>query len=174
MALSAMMMTNLLTGADFISQLPWTMVVMMGGISSVSSLFQQLGLNGWIADGLAPYVGPFVSNPYLLITIVSILIYVLRQFIIDSNSCVLIAMALFGSLAAANGIPLIVTVFVAFVPTNTFNIPQLALAYLPAEAATGGYIVHKDIKSTAYAFFAFNILGFLASVPIWRIIGILG
>jgi hypothetical protein len=54
-----------------------------------------------------------------------------------------------------------------------FNIPFLSVAYLSAEAATGGFIRHKDIKYTSYAFFFINLLAFLFSVPVWQLLGVI-
>lgn len=174
MALIAMSLTGLLNNSEFATKIPWSMVVMIGGIMSISGLLRTLGINDWIAGVLAPYAETFVSNPFIYVIVVCILIYILRQFIIDQVAPVLITLAMFGALALENGIPMIITVFIAFSGTLVFNIPFMSLAYLPAEAATGGFIRFKDVKYTAYAFFVMNLLAFLASVPIWKMLGVIG
>lgn len=170
-AFSLLTIKGLFKNQDFGTKIAWSIIVTMGTIIGLSTLLSTLKIGDWIASTLSPFVGPFATNPYLMVIAICVLTYLLRYVIVSQMAVLTIMFALFGSFAQAAGINMFVVVFTGYMATSVWNLQFHNAGYLTAEAAAGGLIEHKNVVSMSYAFMVINLIACLASVPLWRAIG---
>jgi DASS family divalent anion:Na+ symporter len=173
-ALIAFSIFGLLSPAEFTTKIAWPTVVIMGGVMTLSSLLGNLGISAWLTSVLSPVAGPLASNIFILVIAICVIVYLLRFLIISQTVCLAIIFALFGPLCIAADISIFVPIWLAFISTMVWNLPFHNSVYLAADGALGNekMIVHKDVVSMSYAFMVINIVGNLALIPIWAMLGL--
>jgi len=171
LAVIAFSAKGIFTVQDFSTKISWVTFTIMGGIMTITACLSSLGITDWLGGAMAPYFG-WAGNIWGLVPVTCIVTFALRYVIISQNGLLAIVFALFGPLAMSNGIDPFVVVWCAYMGTMAWALPFNNTIYLGAQAATGGYIEHKDQVATNYAFYVYHIVGCLASIPLWKVMGL--
>lgn len=161
---------GLLNTRDLSSVVPWFLMISMFFLMPIFSGIITFGVTTWVIKTLGPIVA-YVGNPFFIIFAICVITYLWCQAVVDVTGICIICMALFGTLAAASGMPIAVVTFSAMCCTAIYNIPSISMNWIFAQGATGGWIVWDDVKATAWSFAIMNMIALLASVPIWLAIG---
>lgn len=161
---------GLLTTKDLSTVVPWFLMISMFFLLPIFSGITTFGVTTWLIKVLAPVV-KYVGNPFFIIIAICIITYIWRQAVVDVTGICIICTALFGSLAAASGMPVAVVTFSAMCCTAIYNIPAISMNWIFAQGATRGWIAWEDVKDTAWPFAIMNMIALLASVPVWLLIG---
>lgn len=161
---------GLLTTRDLSSVVPWFLMISMFFLLPIFSGITTFGVTTWMITVLEPVV-KYVGNPFFIIAAICIITYIWRQAVVDVTGICIICTALFGSLAAAAGMPVAVVTFSAMCCTAIYNIPAISMNWIFAKGAAGDWIDWEDVRHTAWPFALMNMLALLASVPVWLLIG---
>jgi len=171
-ALSAFVITGILTPAEFNTKIDWKTVVFVGGILTISNYVTPLGIGDWISGSLGHIAGPLVNNVYIFVLILCILAFLSRFVIISSISLITIFLAVFGTLAANIGISSFVIVYVVFMVCQDWNTPFNNFSFITTLAITEHKLAdYKDTYPMNIAFFILNVIAFLVSIPFWKMAG---
>lgn len=169
-----MAVIGLVDTKDLTSNIPWDTAIFIGGILSLASLLTQLGIAGWIAGVMAPIAAPIVSNPYVYVAAVCILTYLVRLVVVSSTATQVIFLAALGSVAAACGISEYVTLFVCLCSTAVWHLKFTNNEFIPLLGVQNGEMCeHEDTMPFNYAYMVINMIGCLASVPVWQMLGLM-
>ena len=158
---------------DVTERMPWDTLILIGGILSLASLLTKLGISTWLATVMEPIAAPIVANPYVYVFAVCILTYLVRLVVVSSTATQVIFLAALGGVAAAAGINPFVTLFVCGASANVWHLRFTNNVFIPILRATGHDMCeHEDTLSFDIAFMVINLIACLASVPLWRSLGL--
>lgn len=173
-ALAILAILGLVTTQEFVSKIPWDTVVFIGGILSLASLLTELGISRWLAEVMAPLASPIAANPFLYVTIICLLTYIIRLGVVSSIATVVIFMAALGTIAAYMGIDLYVTLFVCLCSTAVWHLKFTNNEFIPLLSAQAGEMCeHNDTMPYNFAYMVINLVACLASVPVWQMMGLI-
>ncbi|MDR0434064.1 MAG: anion permease [Gracilibacteraceae bacterium] len=158
---------------DLRTKIPWETAVLIGGIMSIANFVSLLKIDKWLGAILGPALSPIVGNIWLFVPALCVIIYVLRYAIVSQIATGTMVIAFFIALTSAVGINTAVLAFVTFVGVQVWNLSFHNTGAIGAIAATGGDMIeHKDIVASSYAFMAVNLIAMTASIPLWKILGL--
>lgn len=171
-AFGAMFLKGIFTMQDFQNMVPWGgLITLVCSLLSISALLDVVGVNQWLASVAAPIIIRFIPNVYVFIIVLCICTYLLRYLECTGLASLAIIAAIFLPIGAPLGIHPFITLFADYLGILVWNLSFHNPYYLQAEAVVDGLIAHKDVVSMSYAYMVIHILGLLASVPLWRFLG---
>ena len=174
LALVAYHVAGILDSKSFRTGVAWENIIMSGGIVCTSNLFSSLGISAWLADTLYPYIQPIISNIYIFIPLLAVLVYIVRTVVISQTASLTIFYVIFGSSAVAAGIHPWIVLFVLLTSGAVFNLPFQNTTFLAAYGAQGSEMAeHSDVRKLSFIYMAVNIVGLMISTLWWKIVGIL-
>ena len=171
--LACMVGLNVLTRDDFRAKITWDAIVLMMGIIGLAGLFSALGVSTWLVRLVGPFMGPIVSNPYLLVFVTCVVIFLIRFILISQTASLAVFVSLLVPIAANFGIHPFVIGFIVITAVNTWAVYYQNTSYLAAYYAAGGMITHSQATKGSLFYTAANIIGLLASVPLWKMFGLI-
>lgn len=169
-----MVAKGLFTPAEITTKLPWTVIIMMGAITGIASLFSVTGLGGWLQATIAPLISTLVPNAFMLIIVVSVVTYILRYAVVSLMACLTIMFAIFAPIAATIGVSPFVVIWTAYTATQVWNLSFHNTSYIMAEGMSGGLVEWKNVAASSYFYMIINLLGNLACIPVWKLMGFIG
>lgn len=172
LAVCALASYGLITGADFIGKVPWTLIVFIGGLLGMASLMTSLGWSDFIAGLLGPIFAPIVSSPWIFVPFLCLFTYVLRFVVIEQLTSLIITLAIFSPLMSQAGMSLFVLVFVQFMASMVWNVPyQNPYPLATLQVAGGKYVTFAELRKSSYAYMVICLIGMTASIPLWQMLG---
>ncbi len=158
---------------DFRTGMGWDNIIFIGGIINLGSVLPALKIDKWIADACSPVITPLISNIYLFIIVLAVAIYAIRYLLVSFTATTAIFTVLFVPFAVRAGINPWVTGFAVWTSTQLWNVFYQNSTFLTSFYAVGGEMVtHKQMARLSYAFMGVSLIGLLASVPLWRYLGL--
>lgn len=173
LAITAMAACDLISTQEFAAKLPWSMIVFIGALLSVSTFMSSTGVSSWIASLIGPYLTPIVSNVWLFVPLLVLLIVLMRFAIISQTVCLALTVAIFGPLLAEAGISIFILVWVVFAGSCFWNVPYQN-PYILGLLGIGGqkYVTFSEAQKASFLYVAICLIGMLASIPLWMACGL--
>ncbi|MCL1846586.1 MAG: anion permease [Coriobacteriia bacterium] len=156
---------------DYVTKVPWPMILIAGTIMTMVSCFSSLGVSAWLGSVLGPIMGPVGTNPYLMILAICIAGFILRFFIVSQQAIIAIMLGVFGAVAVPAGISIFIIVFITWMATATWQVPYVNSSYFTARGITDQMCEHKYLRTGSYCMAAIVMIVCVASVPIWQLTG---
>lgn len=131
------------------------------------------GVSSWIASLIGPYLTPIVSNVWLFVPLLVLLIVLMRFAIISQTVCLALTVAIFGPLLAEAGISIFILVWVVFASSCFWNVPYQN-PYILGLLGIGGqkYVTFSEAQKASFLYVAICLIGMLASIPLWMACGL--
>lgn len=165
---------NIYDRNDFRKLVVWDAIFFLGSITSLGSVFGTLKIDQWIGSVLGPVLAPFASNIFLYLITLSVMVYILRFFVISVGSAVAVLGLVFAPVAAAQGINPFIAAFTVYCAGNVWNVFYNSIVWVVAYYAAGGDMVEfKEMRKFSIAYMIISVVGLLASVPVWKMLGLL-
>lgn len=173
----AFMFRGMLTPKQLCSRIPWNLVIWIGGIMGVAGMMNTVGLNTWLSETLAPYLGWMMVNRYVCVICVCLVTYILRTFVNSPITVMTILYFILGAPAEAAGIGAFTVCMSCLFAGNCwhtyYNNPLLNTNLASCNAGAGYDAVgYKDTLKMQWCFMVFTILECVASVPLWQLMGL--
>lgn len=163
---------GLITDADFIGKVQWTLVVFIGGLLGMANLMTSLGWSAFIAKLLGPAFVPIVSNPWIFVPFLCVFTYILRFVVIEQVTSLVITFAIFSPLMQQAGMSPFILVFVQFMAAMVWNVPyQNPYPLTTLQIAGGKYVTFAEFRKSSYAYMVICLIGMTVSIPLWQILG---
>lgn len=174
-ALIIFLMTKKLTVNDLKTGIPWDMLLMSGSLMGLGSVLAEVGITDYIVILTEPLITVISNNVYLFVAVVAIMIYLVRYVYFGMMSVCATFLPLLVPIAAAAGISPWVVAFAMLTAGGTFNTIYQNSCALQGYAAYGGEDVvdFGKLSNFSYLFMAINLVGLLASIPVWRLLGLI-
>ncbi len=175
LAICIMCLTGLLAPMDIGAKVPWGLIIFIGVLLGMAGFMNTLGWSAAIAGVLRPILAPVVGSKIAFILVVCIFTYLLRFVIIEQNTALVVVMAVFGGLMAVAHINLYVLIFVEFMASMTWSTTYMnPFSMATLNVAGGKYVTYKEFQKTSFFYMLINIVGCLASIPLWSALGFFG
>jgi anion transporter len=165
--------TNILDQQGFKSGINWAFLIFFGGMLSLAEVFRVLGVDAWLAASIASPLAPLAAQPAVFLVALGLAGYLVNLVVRWQAACVLMTLVLVPAVGPLGVEPWVVGI-TALVTTNTWFLPYQstiyqALYYGTDERAFG----HAQARPIALAYGVACLLGLLASIPLWRAMGLL-
>jgi DASS family divalent anion:Na+ symporter len=165
---------NVLNRDDFRKGIDWSAIVYVGCIMNIGMVFQALKIDMWLGHALEPTIARFLSNPYLFVVVLAISVFLARFVIISLAATAVIFTIVLTPLVTTHGMHPWIIAFVSFASANIWFLFFMNSYYLLSFYGTGGEMVeHRQMIKLSFAYAVIAIIGFLVSVPYWRLLGLI-
>jgi Di- and tricarboxylate transporters len=160
---------------DFREKIPWDAFVYISGILSIASLISTVKVDKWIGQMLGGVVTPLLSNMVLFIIVASVVVYIVRLAVISQVAALTIFLLILNPLAVTAGIHPWVIGFILIGAALCWNTSYQSTTYISAWSSVGGddFITHKEALPMATAFLIISIIGLIACIPVWKMMGMI-
>lgn len=166
--------TGVIKKIDFRKDVVWDAIIFIGCIISLGTVFTATKIDVWIGNVTGPILGGVLSSPYLYLIVLAIMVYLLRFLIVSMGACISVLMVLFAPIAHAAGIHPFVTGFTILAACNVWNLFYTNVVWVAAYYAAGdGVIDYGKLQKFSVAYMVVCIAGLLASVPVWKMVGLI-
>jgi DASS family divalent anion:Na+ symporter len=165
---------NVLNRDDFRKGIDWAAVIYIGCILNMGSVVQTLKIDIWLGRVLEPAVASYVTNMYGFVIVLPLVIYLMRLVIISMTSTAVIFTLVLAPLVVAHGVHPWIVAFISFASANIWFLFFMNSYFLMTYYGTGGELVeHRQMIKLSVAYAVLSIIGFLVSVPYWRLLGLI-
>lgn len=172
-AVSILVGLKVLTPQDFKSKIAWNTIIFIGTVMALGNVMQTVGLTTWLRIILKPIITPILSNVWIAVIALPILIYLCKFAVVSLISCgtlILVALLPFFSSMPFNPALLVLIV------TTSVNIWMFS--YMDAPFITGEAAVNNSMSTpsalakSSFGYMIINIIGLLLCVPVWQLMGL--
>ncbi|WP_259337090.1 SLC13 family permease [Bombilactobacillus bombi] len=173
-ALCAFLTQGTLSTKEFKSKISWDMVILITGFMETAQLLTDLHIDTWLANKMAPILGPVVNNIYIFIPVLCLLVVLVRTFVVSEVACMSIFYALFAESCAEVGINAFIILFITLVISQTWHTSYNQMGFDAAQAATDRSLVeYQDIQKFSWMYIVVCMVIFELSVPLWHLTGMI-
>ncbi len=157
---------------EFRGNVAWDMIIFIGGLMCMATMMTDLGVDVWMAELLSPYIAPMLTNEYIFVISLSLLVAVSRYFVVSAISAVSLFYIVFAGPAQAAGISPWVTAFVITTIGQLWSTEYNSTTYLTSVAVVGeDALDFKQAVKMSHAYVVISIIGFVISIPLWKHLG---
>jgi anion transporter len=151
----------------------WSFLLFMGMIFSLSDLTVRVGAGAWFSHLLRGAIGPAAGNSVLMLAAAIALTMAVR-FVMPWQTAVSLLTVTLTPLAQEAGFSPWIFALVTLKAGNIFFLPYQSPYYLTLYYGTEGRCFsHEQTRPFAWAYAGIVVLGFLASIPYWRLLGLI-
>ena len=167
-----MFVTGIMGAADFKNSISWPTVVFIGTIYSLASLISKMGWSSYLGQVLAPVLAPVVSNIWVLVPVICIVVYLMRIVVISQTAAITIIYAIFGGVCAEYGIHTFPILFTGYCATLVWHYAANNVTFATALGATNDKMVSfGDTFQMNIVYMIVNLIACMASIPVWKLLG---
>jgi di/tricarboxylate transporter len=158
---------------SFQSGVNWGMMIYYGVLMSLGTVLASVKVDTWLTDMVGGLLEKTLANPYGFVFTVATLGAALRFVVPWTTLCSLLALVTM-PLAISVGYHPLVPVLVLLIATDHTFFPFINEAYFTMHHASDGYMFgHKQVRYALWAEAALRIVVLTASVPLWRMMGLM-
>jgi anion transporter len=169
-----LIMNKVLDKSAIRSLVDFTVLLHLGIAIGFSMVASELGVASWLSDSLLVWLSPFTFSPYVFLPVLILFIYILCFFIYSTPAIILLIVALL-PLFQSLGIDPWILIFIVLLSADPFIVPYQSEVYLAAYYSSNekGFS-HQQGRKIGFLYCAVVILIVFASIPFWKMIGLLG
>lgn len=168
-----MIIKGLFTIEELSLKIPWTVIIIAGGITGLSTLFSVTGISNWLQMVLGPMLSTFVSGGFMLVLTITITAYMLRYFVVSMIATVTIMFAIFSPICTALGISPFVVVWCAYTAAQVWSLSFNNTTFIMAQGVSDQLANWRSAVPSCYCYMVLNLLGNLCCIPVWHLMGIM-
>ena len=176
-AVAILCVTNVVDRVTFRAKVTWDAIIFLGCAVSMTTAFPAMGIDKWIGNLAQPVLVPLLTDNILVfIVVLSIIVYVIRIFMVSQTAFIALFAVFLVPAAEAAGIHPWVLIFMSFTAANVFVLKYQNIMYLPSliaasTAAGEDFVEHGQIAKFGVYYMISNIIILFACVPFWKMIG---
>lgn len=178
-AVSALIAVSILTACkvftpdDFRNRVAWNILVFIGTVMSLGNVMKAVGLTNWLRVLLKPVIGPMLSNIWVTVIVLSIIIYLFKFVVVSLVSTgTLIILALLPFFGTLSFSPAIIVLIVT-TSTMIWLMPYMDPPFLTGVAAVNDSMATRlAYAESSFGYMILNLIGLLCCVPVWKMLGL--
>lgn len=174
LALALLFATGVLIPSEIGTGISWGLALFVGGVLSLSTVITTFKISAWFGSFIVPAIRPFASNPWLLVTSIAFVVFVMR--FIDPVGFITIGVVFLSlqGFVAARGIDSLVLVGAMLIPVHIFWFTYQNIWIVITDGVTGRQAyTDKDRFRSATIYGVVSLLTLWFSVGYWKLIGVL-
>ena len=155
------------------SEIDWNFLLSFGALVGYGGLISSSGLGSTAAEQLGPLLDGFGKNPYLLLPVISLAMFVLRFFLpLPAAQLVLLLSVL--PVVGSTGIDPFVVCLTVLISGNPWLTSYQNSIYAGLmEATEGALFDHHQTRRAAFAYLVASQVAIIASIPYWQWLGLI-
>lgn len=165
--------TKVLTPADFKNRLSWDTIIFIGTVMALGNVMKTVGLTTWLYKILQPLINPILSNIWITVIVLPIVIYLCKFVVvslISTGTLIVLCLLPFFSTMSFNPALLILIITAS---VNIWMLNYMDAPVITGQAAVQGKMVSKSgLAKSSLGYMVINILGLLLCVPVWTLMGL--
>lgn len=175
-AVAALLLSGAMTTKDLTGGIVWDMLLMIGALMGLGTVFAEVGINTFIANHVTGIVSSISGNPYILVIFISVLMYVLRYVYTSQMAILPVFMPILTPICLAANISPWVPAFTILAASATWNVLYQNTFAMQGFAAFDGdhNVEFSKLSQMSYIYMLINLVALLISVPFWQLIGLIG
>jgi anion transporter len=173
-ALTLLFATEVLVPAEIGTGISWGLALFVGGVLSLSTVITTFKISAWLGKFIVPAIQPFAANPWLMVTAIAVLVFVMR--FIDPVGFITIGIFFLAlrEFVVARGIDSLVLVGAIFLPLHVFWFTYQNIWIVITDGVTGKKAyTDRDRFRTATIYLVVSLVALWISVGFWKLIGAL-
>ncbi len=151
----------------------WPFLVFLGVITSMAGVFRTLGIDAWLAQGLAEPVRALGGSSMLLCLALAVAGFAL-SFVVRWQAAAPLLTLVALPVGVASGVNPFLVGLIALVSTQVWFLPYQSTVYLALHHGTADLFAHRDVRRIAWLWGPMVLLSVAAAVPVWRAMGYAG
>lgn len=170
----AMLVCGLFTRQEFSAKGNWHMVVFVATLMGFSGYMSTTGVGNMIAGLIGPVVSPIISNAWLFVPCLVIIVVLLRYFVVSQLCTCAIMLAIFGPLGVTYGLSAFIIIFITHQVGGSWNTSYNNPVAMGLIAIVGeDNISYRDARIISYVYCVLCLIAFTLSVPVWQSLGMI-
>jgi anion transporter len=158
---------------DALKGLDWAVLLLVGALVSVAEITKVTGFNDQLTAWVQPLLHPFSSSPYLFLTAVAVLTIIVKLAVPINQAVLIVALSLLPVSSELGYNPFIVTLVVLAL-SNSWILPQQNSMYVTVFSGTEERaFTMKQVRPLALLHAGVGVIAVVASVPFWRLLGLM-
>ena len=171
--LTLLLATNLLDRETFRAGINWDFLFYLGAVLSLTSVVQQLAIDKWLINQLAPLLEPLAEHPPTFMLMMALAIFVAR-FILPSFPLVSLFTLTVVPIATQAGMQSLPLVLLMCMAVTVWFLPYQSTTYLALYFGTKEKsFSHSQVRLLAWSYGAIYLLAIFVAIPYWRWLGLL-
>ena len=170
---------KVMNNMDFRTRVPWETIVMIGGIVNLGAIIPALKIDKWVGNLMGPTISQYIGNVWVFIPLLAIAIYLIRFFMVAQASTVSIFVVLLLPFCVKAGLNPFVMGIVIVSAVNVWHMLYQNTTHIAA--MTASISADNPVPMTnqagawkmSVAYMAINVIALVASIPWWKIIGVI-
>jgi DASS family divalent anion:Na+ symporter len=151
----------------------WNFALLFGILISLANVFSRTGLDRWMAERIVAVSVSLLTSPITFVIALVLLCYAITFVVRWQAAAPLITISL-TPVAITSGVHPFIVALIAVVACNPFFVPYQSTPYLALYSGTAGKLFsHRQALPAALAYGVWVMLAAIASVPVWRLMGLL-
>jgi len=171
-ALCALAATGLVT-ADTFRSVNWNYALWFGTLGSMVGVFSTTSLDRSLASLVGGGFSGLAGSPLVFVGVLTLVCFCASFILRFAAAAPMLTVAL-APVGTALGVDPWVVGFVALIGTSGFFLPFQSPTYQAIHQELGGRLFsHRQVRSVGLMYGLLSLVGLLASVPVWHIMGLL-
>lgn len=160
---------------EFKNGVPWDMLLMIGTMMGIGPIFQEVGINDFIYKSMSPVISLITGNALVFLLAYSLLIASVRMVITNVITLFMVLIPLFIPFAQSLGINPWILGFVTLVSQTHWGLLYMSNFGIPAYGMWGGQEMLRwnELAKPSWVFCMLNLVAIGASIPFWKLIGLI-
>ena len=175
-AVFAFFLLGVLDAKDFNAGVNWDLIVFVGMALSLSAIFNETGISGWLAGVVVPALAPIASNPWLFMPVILVFMFAWRFFdIAFFIPTMAIMVPILPAIQEAYKISPLIWVAIFVMAANCFFMAYQNVWAMMSRSIAGDRAFenrHLSVYGTIY--FVACMISLLAAIPMWIGAGLFG
>jgi di/tricarboxylate transporter len=165
--------TGVLTREDVRLTIDWPFLILLGVILGMPSMIHHIGVDTRLVEALPPVVALAQGSAAWTLTLLFALVTAVR-FLLSEWVAVPLLTATLVPLAPTLALHPWIVAFVVLSAANLWSVPYQFASYLAFASASDGHLFrHDQVRAFSVAYVLLSLGGLLASIPVWRLLGLL-
>lgn len=163
---------GILNSEDLATAVPWGLVIFLGGVLNIGTVFAETGIDLWLQTVLSAAFS-CVDGPLVFIAAVALLVTVLRLVLVSQTATIAIMMVVLTPVADSFEMNPFVVGFVVLAMQGGWFLPYQNSVFTAALPCMRGTVPHQKAILPCVFFELLSLAGCLCSIPLWKFWGLL-
>lgn len=130
----------------------------------------KLGWSDLLVTIMEPFLRPIMSSPWIFVPFLCIFVYLIRFVLVSQTTLMFLMSTIFGPFMEQAGMSLYVLMFVQYMSAYVWNTNYQNPTILGV-IRMSNKVVYKDAQKISFLYLLLNLLGFVLSIPVWKMLG---
>ena len=144
----------------------WSIVIFLGGVLALGSVFSGAGIDIWLQTWIAPLFEK-INNTYLAALVIMVMVVVLRLILASFSATIIIMMAVLTPVASTIGLSPFIIGILVYTVENSWFVRYQNTTYTTCFECVKDTIEYRGTVKASFAYIVLCIIACLVSIPYW-------